>query len=232
MIDLHSHILPNMDDGSQSTEETAELLKLLTEQGVTTLVATPHFYPHLDNPEDFLERRSASLANMPQVENSPELLLGAEVAYFSGLSCSEEMISLQLGNTGLLLIEMPFTPWSEHIIHEICEIPATLGLTPVLAHIDRYLANNQLPKHLNNLISCGVYLQCNADSFLSWRTRGKVLKLMKNGYIQFLGSDCHNLTSRKPQLGEAAKVIQKKLGEEFWEEFCDYAEKLLRLNNK
>ena len=229
MIDLHSHILPGMDDGSSSPQETAEMLKLLAQQGVTTLAATPHFYPHKDNPEDFLERRQAALANMPQVENAPALLTGAEVAYFSGIGCSEEVIPLQLGDTGLLLIEMPFAPWSGRMVHEICEMQATLGLTPVLAHVDRYLRSSQLPKHLNKLISCGVYLQCNADAFLSWRTRGKVLKLMKNGYIQFLGTDCHNLQKRPPRMGEAVRLIEKKLGGDFLEEFNDYAQKLLHL---
>ena len=105
MIDLHSHILPNMDDGSKSPEETAALLRLLAQQGVSTVVATPHFYAQ-ETPEAFLERRNASREKMlPSEEHQPEILLGAEVAYFSGMGSCEALIPLQIGDTKLLLVE-------------------------------------------------------------------------------------------------------------------------------
>jgi len=229
MIDLHSHILPGVDDGSSSPKETADMLKLLVEQGVTTLAATPHFYPHNDTPEAFLERRAKAAEKMPSVEGAPELLLGAEVAYFSGIGCSEEIVSLKIGDTKLLLIEMPFTPWSGRMIDDICDIPQQLHLTPVLAHIDRYLGKQQLPMYLPQLTGCGIHLQCNADSLLSWKTRRKILKLLRNGNIQFLGSDCHNLENRPPRLDEAIAVIDKHLGTDYIAEFSDYAERLLKL---
>lgn len=229
MIDLHSHILPGMDDGSRNPEETAGMLKLLAQQGVTTLAATPHFYAHADTPEAFLERREAAVAKTSIAEGAPELLLGAEIAYFSGIGCSEEIIPLKISDTNLLLIEMPFTPWSARMIDEICEIPRQLHLTPVLAHIDRYLGKQQLPMYLQQLIGCGIHLQCNADSLLSWKTRRKILKLLRNGNIQFLGSDCHNLENRPPRLDEAIAVIEKHLGADYIAEFCDYAERLLKL---
>ena len=92
MIDLHSHILPGMDDGSQSPEETAALLGMLQKQGVTTLAATPHFYAR-ETPESFLQRREEAAAHLPCTE-SPAILLGAEVAYFAGMGSSEALIPL------------------------------------------------------------------------------------------------------------------------------------------
>lgn len=227
MIDLHSHILPGMDDGSANAKETAGLLRLLSQQGVTTVAATPHFYPHLQTLEDFLSCREAALARMPVIDRAPQLLLGAEVAFFSGIGSCEDIVPLQIGNTGFLLIEMPFSPWSARMADEICEISYQLKLTPVLAHIDRYRNKNQLSQYVKLLRESGVYFQCNADAFLSRWSRRWALKMLQQGYVDFLGSDCHNLDIRKPRLDEAAQIIEKKLGAEFLQNFHENAHRLL-----
>lgn len=212
MIDLHSHILPQMDDGSKSVEETAQLLKLLHQQGVTTVAATPHFYAQ-ESPDAFLERRQAAAEQISSLtESAPEILLGAEVAYFAGMGSSEALIPLQIGQTKLLLVEMPFQDWSERIIEDICQIPVQLGLIPVLAHINRYPGKQQFPKYKDLLLRSGVYFQCNAEAFLSPKSRRWALSMLKKGYIHILGSDCHNLTLRPPMLAQARSVIEKKLG--------------------
>ena len=212
MIDLHSHILPLMDDGSKSAEETAALLKLLAQQGVSAVVATPHFYAQ-ETPEAFLRRRNASWEKMlPPEENQPEILLGAEVAYFSGIGGCEALIPLQIGDTKLLLLEMPFGPWNDHMVEDVCEIPLQLGLIPVLAHVNRYPGKNQFPKYKDALLAGGAYFQCNIEAFLRFGSRRWALDLLKKGYIHFLGSDCHNLTTRPPQWTDARAVIEKKLG--------------------
>lgn len=212
MIDLHSHILPNMDDGSKSPEETAALLRLLAQQGVSTVVATPHFYAQ-ETPEAFLERRNASREKMlPSEEHQPEILLGAEVAYFSGMGSCEALIPLQIGDTKLLLVEMPFGKWTDHMVDDICEIPLQLGLIPVLAHVNRYPGKHQFSKYKDALMAGGAYFQCNTEAFFAFRSRRWALDLLKKGYIHFLGSDCHNLTSRPPQWTDARAVIEKKLG--------------------
>ena len=228
MIDLHSHILPGMDDGSKDPEETGALLKLLQQQGVTTVVATPHFYAQ-ESPEAFLSRRQASLTQMTNLpEGCPEILFGAEVAYFPGIGSSEALIPLQINQSKLLLVEMPFSDWSDRIVEDICEIPVQLGLIPVLAHINRYPGKNQFQKYKNRLLQSGIYCQCNAEAFLSFKSRLWALNLMKTGYIQFLGSDCHNLTSRPPRLAEARVIIEKKLGNDFLDKLDNEALLLLK----
>lgn len=227
MIDLHSHILPEMDDGSKSVEETAGLLKLLRQQGVTTVAATPHFYAR-EAPDAFLKRRQTALEKMSVLsETYPKVLLGAEVAYFSGMGSCEALIPLQIGQTKLLLVEMPFSDWTERIVEDVCEIPLQLGLIPVLAHVNRYPGKQQFPKYKDKLLRSGVYFQCNAEAFLTFKTRRWALSLMKKGYIHFLGSDCHNLASRPPQLNEAKAVIEKKLGKGFLENLDREARYLL-----
>lgn len=216
MIDLHSHVLPQMDDGSANPQETATLLDMLGRQGVTTVVATPHYYATRETPEEFLQRRQDAVTRMlPATAHQPNLLLGAEIAYFSGLGVCEEIIPLRIADSKLLLIEMPFYSWSNSLVDEICQIPGRLGLIPVLAHINRYNHSDQFPRYRQLLAESGVLFQCNAEAFHGILHRRWALDMLKQGYIHFLGSDCHNLSNRAPALDQARKVIEKKLGAVF-----------------
>lgn len=213
MVDFHSHILPGIDDGSKNPDMTRQMLEELKKQGIRTVAATPHFYANQDRPEAFLQRRENAvrqLASLP--EGLPQVIVGAEVAYFDGISHSDILDKLQLGDSGLVLIEMPFCPWSGRMVREICQIRLETGLTPVLAHVDRY--RRQLKGYMEELLDCGVLFQCNADAFLSFFPRRWALKLLEQGAIHFLGSDAHNLTTRPPRLQEAFDVIRKQLGDD------------------
>lgn len=228
MIDFHTHILPQMDDGSESAEETAGLLDMLWAQGVTTTIATSHFYATRETPESFLQRRQAALEQMPPMtENRPQVLLGAEVTYFSGISCCEALIPLRIENTKLLLVEMPYGTWTESMIAEICQIPERLGLTPVLAHVNRYKTRTQFPKYKDRLLESGALFQCNADAFYKPQYRRWALQMLKKGYLHMIGSDCHGLTNRPPQLDLAREIIEKKLGADFLRKFNAAVEELL-----
>ncbi|MBO5836356.1 MAG: hypothetical protein J6Q92_00505 [Oscillospiraceae bacterium] len=213
MVDIHTHILPQMDDGSSGVEETMQMLQQLHQQGVKTVVATPHFYPRKDNPKAFLARREAAVALLPEMdENFPEIVLGAEVGYFTGMSRSEELEKLQLGQTGLLLIEMPFDNWTDRIVQEVCDVSARRGLQPVIAHINRYRHRGQLGKYGQILLREGVLFQCNADAFDKFFSCSWTTKALKKGQIHFLGSDCHNCTTRPPKIAVAKKKILQVAG--------------------
>lgn len=213
MVDFHSHILPNVDDGSSSVEESLKLLESSAAQGVTTIAATPHFYASQDNPEHFLERREEAYQRLKSVWNPefPQILLGAEVYYYSGICQSDVLTQMRLEGTPLLMVEMPFTKWSGWMMDEILELNEDPEIQVVLAHIDRYLSMNH-PRVLDEFLENGVLMQANAESFLNWRKRRQLLRMLQQGDIHFLGSDCHSLTSRPPCLGEAVQVIEKKLG--------------------
>ena len=231
MIDLHSHVLPGVDDGSQDLEMTRQMLEEMTRQGVKAVAATPHFYATIDAPEAFLERRAKALEQTLQLQGDyPQIIPGAEVAYFDGMSHSGILEKLQLGTSGLLLVEMPFCPWTQRMIHEICELQLQTGLTPVLAHIDRYRWQDQLPRYMEQLLGSGILFQCNADAFLHLFFRGWALKLLSRGIIHFLGSDAHNLTIRPPKLRKAAQVITKGLGTEALEELTAFSTEMLKLS--
>ena len=228
MIDLHTHILPGVDDGSPDAATSAQMLALMQQQGVELLAATPHFYAWNDDPEAFLQRRQQGFDRLTEAGiHTDRILPGAEVAYFDGMSKSQVLQQLQLGHTGLLLVEMPFRNWNDRIIRDICELPMQLNLQPVLAHVDRYAGRQQLPKYKDTLLANGVFFQCNADAFLKGWSSRRYFKMLAMGQIHFLGSDCHNLTSRAPNLGAAATAIGKKIGPGLLPELKAFQKELL-----
>jgi len=214
--DLHSHILPGVDDGSDSVSKSVSMLCLEAEQGVGLVAATPHFYPSRDTPEGFLKKRyqaaKALRSEMTLWEGLPKLVLGAEVHFFRGISESEFLPWLTIGKSSCVMIEMPPAPWPEEFYRELEAIGDKRGLTPIIAHVDRYirpLRTYGIPERLSRM---HVYVQANGSFFLDKRTSAMAMKMLKAGQIHLLGSDCHNLTSRKPNLGEVRQCIQQKLG--------------------
>lgn len=229
MIDIHTHVLPGMDDGSASVEESLWLGNALKQQGVSLLAATPHFYAGEESPREFLERRKraeeALLRRWPR--EFPPFLVGAEVRFFDGVSRVEELPLLTLESTNILLLEMPFSPWSARMVEEVAEIQTRRGLQVLLAHVERYLPQLEAPVW-QRLQREGVWMQCNAGFFLRWRTKSKALRMFRKGEIQMLGSDCHNQTTRPPRLAEARAVIEKSLGESAWRGFERRSRALLK----
>ena len=224
MVDFHSHILPRIDDGSRSMEETLAMLRLLSEQEVDLVAATPHFYASHQSLERFLEKRRDAYEKVTSVLQQdlslrvPPIRLGAEVWYYPGVSRLEGIRELQLEGTKLLLLEMPTEPWSAYTVREVLDLNCSGALTVVLAHIERYLPY-QNASVWEKLMENGVMMQVNASFFLSRRTRGRALKLLKRGQIQWIGSDCHNLSERAPHMYEVAAIVRKKLGDAFLADF-------------
>ena len=220
MIDIHTHILPGMDDGSGSLEESLAMAKESARQGVRLLAATPHFYATQEDPERFLQRREASLALLESAwqDGFPTLLVGAEVRYFDGISRVEKIAHLTLDHTRILLLEMPFTSWSRRMVDEVLELQRSRGLQVLLAHVERYL-KDQDGQVWETFRQNGVWMQCNANFFLRWQTKRKAQALFKKGEIQMLGSDTHNMTSRPPNLAMARDALVKSLGQAVWRSF-------------
>lgn len=216
MIDIHSHILPCIDDGSKSVDESINLLKVLHNQGVDTVVATPHFYANHESVYEFLTNREVSFNKLkPHLDPSlPSVLLGAEVKYYEGISRLNDLEQLRIDNSKLLLLEMSMCKWSEYTLRELFELSSRGDLTIVIAHVERYL-RFQSNFTISKLVESGIYIQSNADFFNSIYTRHKALKMLSNNQIHFLGSDSHNLTNRAPELSTAIDYIRRKKGERF-----------------
>lgn len=220
MIDIHSHILPGMDDGSSSLEESLAMARESARQGVRLLAATPHFYATQENPASFLRRREKSLALLESAwqDSFPTLVVGAEVRYFDGISRVEKIAHLTLDHTRILLLEMPFTSWSRRMVEEVVELQRSRGLQVLLAHVERYM-KDQDGQVWETFRQNGVWMQCNANFFLRWQTKRKAQALFKKGEIQMLGSDTHNMTTRPPNLAMARDALVKSLGQAVWRDF-------------
>ncbi len=218
IFDFHSHVLPGVDDGSSCVEESIAMLQEEARQGIRHVVATPHFYPHRDSPERFFERRDQAWellqGAMEGIEGLPQIILGAEVRFYPGISDWDILSELTIGKSRYILIEMTLPPWNQRAWQELEDIYYKRGLTPIIAHVDRYirpLCTYGIPQRLEEL---PVLVQANASFFCEGFASGMAMKMLKRQQIQLLGSDCHNMTTRKPNLADAVQRIRQRLGEE------------------
>lgn len=216
MIDFHSHILPGVDDGSTDLEMSLKMLQMMKQQGLDGVVATPHFYANHDNPQKFLERRQkaeAALRKAMKGRGMPRVTVGAEVRYFDGISDCEPVDSMTIGGSKYLLVEMPHTQWSDRHYRELLGLQQKRGITPIIAHLDRYITPWQYRDILDALGELPVLVQVNGEFFTRRLTRSMALKMLRQDRIHLIGSDCHNLSDRKPNMDAAIQIIRKRLGE-------------------
>ncbi len=228
MIDFHSHILPGIDDGSKSAAMSLEMLEAMRRQGIDTVVATSHFYATQRSPQRFLTRRQEAWEKLQACITGPvpDIILGAEVLYFPGISHMAELPWLCTEGTNILLLEMPFDTWRDFYVRELKELARSGDYTILLAHIERYYFKQ--PVELwDELLDYGILMQANADFFLPWRTKRKALKLLEEGRIHLLGTDAHNTGNRAPRMGEAVERIQKHLGRGVLNEMDRFGRQLL-----
>ncbi len=216
-FDIHSHVIFDVDDGAKKIEESLELLRLLKESGAIAVAATPHFWGDVMN---LSEQLSKVKTNFEVLQNatkgdSPDLLLGFEVRYFRDFSKAEAIKELTYGNSKYMLVEMRYNdPITDRCIEEIKELTYSFGITPILAHIERF-AKYPGYKGILSLIEQGfVKAQVNADSFEDRSRKKEALRLIKGGYIDFLASDTHSVDSRPPKTDMAFRAVETALGKE------------------
>ena len=233
MIDWHTHVLPRMDDGSRSVEESVAMLAALAAEGVSDVVATPHFYANRESLDSFLSRREGAYTALFAALSAslPRVRLGAEVAYYGGISKLEGLERLAICGTRVLLLELPFTRWTDYMIQEVLALTRTRGLVVVLAHVERYLSFGN-DRALAALCREGVLAQANAFAFGGVLRARPALRLLRTGCIQLLGSDAHNMTSRPPRLLPAYRRIERALGTDFAREMAAFGTRLLAKENR
>ncbi len=216
MIDFHTHILPGMDDGASMPEMSIQMLASEYSQGVDTVVLTPHLYRQDEDVAHFLRRRTAcwntlqdAIQQLPQkeVQALPQLALGAEVAWVPNLA----EWPLCLGNSSYMLLELPFTKWNNRIIQQVYDIQARTGITPILAHLERYRSIQDKGLYQEVFLS-GLPIQIGCDFTSEFWRRHAVLKMLKKNELTMLATDAHNLTSRPPNMKNAITCLEKKLG--------------------
>lgn len=214
MFDFHTHILPGIDDGSRSVQESLSMIDELARQGATGIAATPHFYPQRSSPEKFFAKRADAWTKLePHLKAGwPEIRLGAEVQYFEGIKHYEGLERFCIEGTRLLLLEMPLCSWTARMVAAVAEMNRRENLRILLAHMERYLPyGNQAA--WKSLAEQGVLIQASTGFFAE--KRRKAMKLMRDGYIHFLGTDSHNMDARRPDLAPALETILRKKGKQW-----------------
>ena len=209
MVDFHTHILPEIDDGSNSVEMSIAMLGEMRKQGVDTIIATPHFSPQRQTVADFLQYRQQAIDKINPYLDGIKIIPAAEVKYCRNISRIEEIEKVSIGNSAYILIEMTYREWDKQTVDDVISIIDNTGLTPILAHVDRYW-NKDTEKFFDRFLDAGVLMQLNVSSFEKFWNRRRFLKLIEEGRIHLLGSDCHNMTKRFPNLDVGFKVLEKK----------------------
>ena len=216
MIDMHSHILPGIDDGARDTDISLELLRRLREDGVDTVCLTPHFNFERQSIEEFLDARNAARQRLEAALKPTgwalRLLSGAEVAFSPELASQDGVDRLCLEGTRCMLIELPvaYLPkWTGEVLDEL----QLQGIVPLLAHVERYSYFQQQPEKLYELVCDGCFAQFNATSLVKHKSLQKqILLLLRHNLLHCMGSDTHSPDKRPPILGQAAALVEKRMG--------------------
>lgn len=217
-FDIHSHILPCVDDGSVSLEQSRNMLKIAYDQGIRTIFATPHYSVGCVNMELNILKKQYSLVKNIAKEISPnlEVMLGHELYY------SEDIINhlrkgqaLTLNGTRYVLVEFHRKENYENIkigLHRLL----IYGYFPIIAHIERYECLRDNLENVEELIDLGSYTQMNTSSLTG--RENKVQKkfckaLIEHEMLHFLGSNCHNDYARDPYIKKGLIYLKRRFGE-------------------
>ena len=235
MIDFHTHIIPKIDDGSGSEEETNSLLLEAKEAGFTKIISTSHYYINRFEIEE--SERRAKLTKIEENFKSKnktdlELLLGSEIYITSNIvDLLKEGKASTINNTKYVLFELPFN----HKVFNLNDVIFSLlenNYKPIIAHPERYEMVQENPNMLIDLIDIGVLFQSNYASIIGAygiEAKKTIKKLLKNDMIHFLGSDVHKKQTIYPRMQEMLKKIEKITGEERLKELTTLnAEQILR----
>ena len=229
MLDIHTHFLPQMDDGPKSVNESKQMLRESLSQGVDICVATPHCIIHKSTDiTDFIDRRNERYSCLTEELEAdrlayPEIKLGAEVYLDNDISGYEDVKSVCIGNSPYMLIELPRhikTALLSEWIYNLC----LKGIKPVIAHIDRYVNWKELVSELGNE---EIIYQVNASRFLSFRGRRFISRFYKYSGMFLVSSDMHNMSSRKCNMQRAYEIALKRYGSSAYEMFGNTAKKII-----
>lgn len=219
MIDLHCHILPGLDDGARTLEESVEMAKIAEEDGIERIVATPHLFRGDFMVEDLgvIEGKMKGLRNALEAENvQVELVSGAEVHIAHNLmeEIRKNRALLVINRGSYMFVEFP----SQHVFSGVKELFFELmseGVTPIIAHPERNSVFVRNASFLVELIQTGALAQANSGSLSGVYGREAeqaAFHFLEMNLIHFIGSDGHNAGALAPRLLEARMRAEGIIG--------------------
>lgn len=232
ITDIHCHILPNIDDGAKDVEISVNMAQIALAEGINRIIATPHFDPDANNMEDFIAKRAEAISHLTDELKARgieiDIFPGAEVYLTPSLLNLDGLENLCLGNSRYMLIEisiMAIPRWLDEILYSI----QLRGITPILAHPERYINMVKSPKLLDELVEKGLLLQVNASSICDIsdrKTKKFIHYLMKNDMVHFLATDAHSTGSRPPKIQESIRKLIDTYGSDTVEYMLENARKI------
>lgn len=230
-VDVHCHILPGVDDGSKDMDMTLAMIDESYSQGVRTIIATPHYYPGYKNCDMgkvksiFEETKELAEAKYPDFK----LYLGNEIYYKAEVPklLAEGKVNT-MADSRYVLLEFNINKDYKDILYGVRSLTRA-GYYPILAHIERYKALWRQPDLVAELVETGAYMQINCENFtkklLDW-DRKYCVELIRDGLVHFLGTDCHNLTDRKPN-GDWTGYLKGRVDEKILDRIYSNPQKIL-----
>ncbi len=219
IIDLHCHILPNIDDGAENMEETIEMLSMAIDEGISGMVATSHAEAEVGPKQSkrYLEAYREVLQYIESNNIPMKLFYGNELYYSEGImSALRNGEAHTLNGTRYVLVEFPIYESFYYIERGIRNLQ-NIGCWPIIAHVERYQAL-QSEEKIRQLIELGAYIQVNANSILGKAgitTRMYCTKLLRKGLVHVVSTDAHGSRHRRPEIKDCLKLVDRIAGENY-----------------
>jgi protein-tyrosine phosphatase len=216
-FDIHCHILPQLDEGARTVEESMRMLQLAFDDGISGIVATPHIITGIyNNTKKIIER---AIAELKVSADRIGIYTGAEIRIGRDLAARIDSMELPLiNNNNFILLELP-----TYVIPPLRELEAIVKglrnrqISPIFAHPERNVPIMKDFSIMERLVKCGAFFQMTAMSITDRDMQRSALKMIKKGYIHVVASDAHDARKRPPVLSAAHEAVSRKLGSEIAE---------------
>ena len=216
MVDIHTHLLHNIDDGAAGLDVSVNMLKQMKEMGVHTVVCTPHFNYTRSTPEEFVMLRDEKIEELRPYagELGIKLLKGSEVYLGENMLSLSDATHLCIEGTRNVLVEFPCArPLTREDLKLLVNFSDYYNVRPIIAHAERYYSVIKNNKFAEKFLAMDAYIQIDAASLFEKRYKKTARALIKRGFASFIASDCHSDTIRKPTvLADAFLEIERLFG--------------------
>lgn len=237
-VDAHCHVLPEVDDGAQSVEETRRMLQMAYDDGIRYIIATPHHHPRRGkaSPRQLRKQLKTVREEAEKISDKLRVYLGTEVYFGQDIPerLKEEKI-LTMNRTRYVLVEFSPIDSFDYICQGIQQVQMK-GFEVIIAHIERYKSLREDVGRAEHLADMGVRIQVNAGSITGqsgWAVKRYIRQLMDRDLVFCVGTDAHDPDKRPPQMKKAAEYVKKKYGEEYMRRiFFSNAAALLKKKKK
>jgi len=233
IIDLHTHILPGLDNGAQTIEDAINIVEIENKNDVSILVATPHYYPKEMSIDDFIEKRNSAYEKLLQESAHialPSIRLGAQVHYDSSLLSYENIYELCIENTDYMLLDLPNDKISNDLINELEILCSTCNISPIITHFDRLYKNNEF-EAIQALMDLNVLGEMDTFAFLNIAEEKMIKQLLRNEYINVVSSDIHNAVDKTISIKNISDYLHKKRKKKFFNRLMQNAKFILSNEN-